>query len=86
MDAPSADIAPGASQATAPGAATRLPHQARAMVLGLTLGVDDGLVGYATLLVLVLVLALGRAVVLGALRNFSRDRKRPRGILRTAGT
>lgn len=56
------------------------------MVLGLTLGVDDGLVGYATLLVLVLVLALGRAVVLGALRNFSRDRKRPRGILRTAGT
>ena len=59
MDAPSADIAPGASQATAPGAATRLPHQARAMVLGLTLGVDDGLVGYATLLVLVLVLALG---------------------------
>ena len=50
------------------------PPLVAAMLLGLALGVDDDLVGYATLLGLVLVLALAWAAVLGAFHSSSRDR------------
>lgn len=50
------------------------PPLVAGMLLGLALGVDDDLVGYATLLGLVLVLALGWGAVLGAFRSSSRDR------------
>ena len=44
------------------------------MVLGLAFGIDDDLIGYATLLAVMLVLTLGWAVVRGAYRESSCDR------------
>ena len=50
------------------------PPLVATMLLGLALGVADDLVGYATLLGVMLVLTLGWAVVRGAFCNSSRDR------------
>lgn len=51
-----------------------VPPLVATMLLGLAFGIDADLIGYATLLAVMLVLTLGWAVVRGAFRESSRDR------------